>query len=150
MKKNVLVLFCILTLLVSTVPAAALEGEALRSADMLATLNLVNGDNQGNYALESPASRAQATVLLVRLSGAESIAKKAAQSTSFRDLPSWARSEIIYAAQQGWAYGASATSFNPNETITACIFCVFYRKLNVLIFCICNILFCKKFGAKCD
>lgn len=119
MKKRLLVLFCILTLIVSTVPAAALEGESLRSADMLATLNLVNGDNQGNYALESPASRAQATVLLVRLAGAESAAKKAVQSTSFRDLPSWARSEIIYAAQQGWAYGASATSFNPNETITA-------------------------------
>jgi len=119
MKKKILILFCILTLLVGTVPVAALEGDTLRSADMLATLNLVNGDNKGNYALEAPASRAQATVLLVRLSGAESAAKKTAQDTSFRDLPSWARSEIIYAAQQGWAYGASATAFNPNETITA-------------------------------
>lgn len=119
MKKKFLTLFCIFTLIIGMVPAAALEGEALRSADMLATLNLVNGDNKGDYALEAPATRAQATVLLVRLAGAEKAAKQTAQATTFKDLPAWARNEIVYAARQGWAYGASAAAFNPNETISA-------------------------------
>ena len=76
MKKKLIALFCLLSLLLTTVPAAALEGEALRSADLLATLNLVNGKENGDYALDTPATRAQAAVLLVRLAGAESAAKK--------------------------------------------------------------------------
>ena len=119
MKKKLIAIFCLLSLLFTTIPVAALEGEALRSADLLATLNLVNGKDNGDYALDAPATRAQATVLLVRLAGAEAAAKKDSQSTPFRDLPSWARSEIIYAARQGWAYGASASAFNPNEPISA-------------------------------
>ena len=119
MKKKLIAIFCLLSLLFTTIPVAALEGEALRSADLLATLNLVNGKDNGDYALDAPATRAQATVLLVRLAGAEAAAKKDSQSTPFRDLPSWARSEIIYAARQGWAYGASASAYNPNEPITA-------------------------------
>ena len=119
MKKKLIALFCLLSLLLTTVPAAALEGEALRSADLLATLNLVNGKENGDYALDTPATRAQAAVLLVRLAGAESAAKKDSQRTSFRDLPVWARDEIVYAARQGWAYGASASAFNPNEPISA-------------------------------
>lgn len=119
MKKKLIALFCLLSLLLTTVPAAALEGEALRSADLLATLNLVNGKENGDYALDTPATRAQAAVLLVRLAGAESAAKKDGQRTAFRDLPVWARDEIVYAARQGWAYGASASAFNPNEPISA-------------------------------
>ena len=119
MKTKLIALFCLLSLLFTTVPAAALEGEALRSADLLATLNLVNGKGDGDYALDTPATRAQATVLLVRLAGAEAAAKKNAQSTPFRDLPVWARSEIVYAARQGWAYGASASVFHPDEPISA-------------------------------
>ena len=119
MKKKLIALFCLLSLLLTTVPAAALEGEALRSADLLATLNLVDGKENGDYALDTPATRAQAAVLLVRLAGAESAAKKDGQRTAFRDLPVWARDEIVYAARQGWAYGASASAFNPNEPISA-------------------------------
>ena len=119
MKKKLVAIFCLLSLLFTTIPAAALEGETLRSADLLATLNLVNGKENGDYALDTPATRAQAAVLLVRLAGAESAAKKDGQGTSFRDLPSWARNEIVYAARQGWAYGASASAFNPNEPISA-------------------------------
>ena len=119
MKKKLVAIFCLLSLLFTTIPAAALEGEALRSADLLATLNLVNGKENGDYALDTPATRAQATVLLVRLAGAESAAKKDTQSTPFHDLPAWARSEIIYAARQGWAYGSSASAFCPDEPISA-------------------------------
>ena len=62
MKTKLIALFCLLSLLFTTVPAAALEGEALRSADLLATLNLVNGKENGDYALDAPATRAQATL----------------------------------------------------------------------------------------
>ena len=119
MKKHIFALFCVLAVLLSSVPVSALEGEALRSADRLATLNLVKGDTKGDYALETPATRAQAAVLLVRLAGAESTARKNPQATTFQDLPAWASAEIVYAAQQGWAYGASDSAFRPNDPVTA-------------------------------
>lgn len=118
MKKHVFALFCALTLLAGTVPAAALEGEALRSADQLATLNLVEGDGSG-YALESPVSRAQAAVLLVRLSGTQESEIKDLWLSGFRDLPTWCINEVTYASQEGWVKGVSPTAFKPNNTVTA-------------------------------
>ena len=75
MKKRFFTLLCALVLLVSAVPAAsALEGEASRAADTLAALHIV----RGGYALDAPATRAHAAVLLVRLAGAEQEAARAA------------------------------------------------------------------------
>ena len=119
MKKQLLALFCALILLAGVVPsAAALEGETLRSADTLATLNLVNGTGT-DYALESPVTRAQAAVLLVRLAGAETAAAKDSWISGFRDVPAWAHSEITYAAHQGWVTGVTVIDFKPNSTLTA-------------------------------
>ena len=118
MKKHILALFCALTLLVGSVPAMALEGEALRSADTLATLNLVQG-NGADYALDAPVSRAQAAALLVRLSGTQESEIKELWVCGFRDLPAWCVNEVAYAALQGWVKGVSLTEFNPNGTVSA-------------------------------
>ena len=68
MKKRVLAFLCALLLLTGAVPfAAAQEGETLRAADALHTLGLINGTGTSGYALESPATRAQAAVMLCRL-----------------------------------------------------------------------------------
>ena len=91
MKNRLFAYFCALTLLVSLFPAAsALEGEALRAADTLHTLGLVSGTVGGDYALEEPATRAQAVVLLVRLSGAEVDSGSGSWSSGFQDVPAWA------------------------------------------------------------
>ena len=88
MKNRFIALLCALVLLVSAIPAAsALEGEAGRAADMLAALNIVRGD----YALNSPATRAHAAVLLVRLAGAE---QAAARETVTTRSPYYAAPEI--------------------------------------------------------
>ena len=94
MKKKLFAMFCALALLVSAIPCAgALEGEAARAADTLAALNLVKGTGSG-YALDEPATRAQAAVLLVRLAGAEQEAASSGSRSSFRDAPAWCRSYI--------------------------------------------------------
>jgi len=65
MRKQLLALLCALTLLLGTAPAAsALRGEALRTADTLAMLNLTDS---ADYALDAPATREQAAVLLERI-----------------------------------------------------------------------------------
>ena len=120
MKTKFFALLCALALLVSAVPAAsALEGEAERSADILATLGLVQGNAAGEYDLDAPATRAQAAVMLVRLAGAQEDARADIWIAGYLDLPAWAADFINYAAHQGWVSGATQVKYNPNGQIDA-------------------------------
>ena len=120
MKKRILSLFCALVLLAGALPSAsALQGEAAREADTLATLGLIDTAVSGDYGLNEPASRAQAAVLLVALAGARQEAENDNWISGFTDVPAWARAEITYAAHRGWASGAALTEFKPDSTVTA-------------------------------
>ena len=129
MKKHVLALFCALVLLLGAVPsAAALEGDALRHADTLATLGLVQGTGSG-YGLDTSVTRAQAAVLLVRLAGAETDAARDSWISGFRDVPTWASAEITYAAHRGWVNGVTALTFKPDSTVTANAWCAMLLRM---------------------
>lgn len=130
MKKQLFSLFCTLVLLCGIVPsAAALTGDALRSADVLSTVGLVDGDGAAvGYHLDAPATRAQAALLLVRLSGSEQASKNAG-SAGFRDTPAWAADAIHYAAGEGWVSGFSATEFRPNSPVTANAWCAMLLRM---------------------
>ncbi len=129
MKKRLLALLCALVLTLGAVPlAAALEGEAARAADTLATLGLVNGSGSG-YDLDAPATRAQAAVLLVRLAGAEEAAAADPWFAGFRDVPAWARTAVDYAAHQGWVSGVTAVEFQPDRAVSANAWCAFLLRM---------------------
>lgn len=130
MKKRLLAFLCAMVLLTGALPlAAALEGEANRAADTLHTLGLVNGTAGGDYALNTPATRAQAAVLLVRLAGAEKAAAADNWISGFRDVPAWALSAVNYAARQKWVTGVTQLDFRPNEAITANAWCAFLLRM---------------------
>ena len=121
MKKRVLAFLCAL-LLTGAVPfAAAQEGETLRAADALHTLGLINGTGASGYALESPATRAQAAVLLVRLAGAQQDAAADNWFSGYRDVPAWASRAVHYAVHQGWidSPASAGLDFHPDTAITA-------------------------------
>lgn len=116
MKTKFLAVCCALALVLGAVPAAgALEGEARRSADTLATLGLTDDSDD----LTAPATRAQAAVLLVKLAGAEQEAAASRWTAGFLDVPAQAASAVNYAARQGWISGVTATAFQPDRAITA-------------------------------
>lgn len=122
MKKRVLAFLCALLLLTGAVPfAAAQEGETLRAADALHTLGLINGTGASGYALESPATRAQAAVLLVRLAGAQQDAAADNWFSGYRDVPAWASHAVHYAVHQGWidSPASAGLDFHPDTAITA-------------------------------
>ncbi len=122
MKKRVLAFLCALLLLTGAVPfAAAQEGETLRAADALHTLGLINGTGTSGYALESPATRAQAAVLLVRLAGAQQDAAADNWFSGYRDVPAWASRAVHYAVHQGWidSPASAGLDFHPDTAITA-------------------------------
>ena len=88
MKKQILALLCVLTLLLGLAPAAAaLEGESQRAANTLASLQVIDAAPSGK-ALSNQASRAHAAEVLARLYG-----------LTKADLPSGA---YDYAVSKGW------------------------------------------------
>lgn len=120
MKKRILTLFCALVLLAGALPsAAALQGDAARAADALATLGLIETAAAGGDNLNAPATRAQAVVLLVALAGERKEAEADTWISGFTDVPAWAHAEITYAAHRGWVSGAALTEFKPDSTVTA-------------------------------
>ncbi len=127
MKKQLAAILCALLLMVSALPAAsALEGEALRAADTLATLGLL--DDAASDP-ESPATRSQAAVLLVNLAGAEAEAAAQSGSSAFQDVPAAIAGAVNYAAGQGWISGVTATEFRPNEPLTANAWAAFLLRM---------------------
>lgn len=127
MKKQLLTFLCVLILLIGAVPAAALEGEQARAADVLTTLHLLEETPSQN--LEAPATRAQAAVLLVRLAAAQQAAEDDLWISGFRDVPAWAQTAVTYAAHQNWISGVSVLSFCPDRTITADGWCSFLLRM---------------------
>lgn len=129
MKKRLLAFFCALALLVSAVPSAfALSGEQARAADTLYTLGLMKGTT-GGYDLTSPATRAQAITLTVRLAGAESAAKTDNWISGFLDVPAWAETAVNYASHQKWVSGVTSIRFSPDTSITANAYCAFLLRM---------------------
>lgn len=86
MKKRLLALLLALMICVPT--AAALEGDAVRAAETLASYGVVQGTPAG-YDVDSFCTRAQALVMLGRLGG-----YTAGGKDPFSDTPSWAKAEI--------------------------------------------------------
>lgn len=118
--KKLLACFCALILMVNVLPfASASQSEAMKAADMLAMLEVVRGTASGEYALDAPATRAQAAVLLTRLTASEQAAKEDMWFTGFRDAPAWAYDAIMYTAHQGWTTGVSQNAFASGEAVDA-------------------------------
>lgn len=127
MKKHLLTLLCVLALLTGLAPAGqALAGEAQRSADLLATLNLMD---QPDYALDAPATRAQAAALLVNLAGAQKAAEQDLWISGFRDVPAHAAVAVTYAAHQKWVSGATQQEFRPDQAVTANAWCTMLLRM---------------------
>ena len=127
MKKRILAMLCALLLLAGMLPTAfALEGEAERAADTLAALNLLSG----SYDLNEPATGIQATVLLVRLAGAEKTAQASTVGvSSFRSVPEWARPSVAYADRQGWITNATAQAYQQDSAISAETWCAMLLRM---------------------
>ena len=118
MKTRLFAILCALALLLGAMPAAsALEGEALRAADTLSALGIV----RGSYALDAPATRAHAAVLLVRLSGIQP--EPVTIRSPYYGAPAFARDAIACAARQGWITSISAGTFRAEDTVTADAWC---------------------------
>lgn len=119
MKKKLLVLVLAAALLLCAVPAQALTGEGTRAAQTLSALGVV----RGAYSVDDPATRAQAAVILVRLSGAEQAAAADKTRIPFQDVPAYAVQSVRYAYGKGWFTGVTGNDFGSSQPISTRSYC---------------------------
>ena len=110
--------------------ASALDGEALRSANTLAALNLRTAPEPPWTTIKTPLPPGPTQCFCwCVLPEREKAAKAAGGSTVFRDVPTSYAPYVAYAVRQGWVCGVSAVEFAPSRAITANAWCAMLLRM---------------------
>jgi hypothetical protein len=112
------VLFVMAFIIMSSAVFGAGDVKSQAKADVLNRLQLFQGTNKG-YELDKSFTRAQGTVMLLRLLGQEDEAIIAGGQPAFTDIKKshWAAAHISYANNNGLVKGISAAKFAPDQTM---------------------------------
>ena len=104
--------------------ASAFAANYTNCADSLHEMGLFQGTQNG-YDLDRAPTRAEASVMLVRLLGKEAEAKTLTYTAPFTDLKGWEKPYVQYLYSNGLANGTNRTTFNPTGKCTAQMYAVF-------------------------
>ena len=104
--------------------ATAFAANYTNCADSLHEMGLFQGTQNG-YDLDRTPTRAEASVMLVRLLGKEAEAKALTYTAPFTDLKGWEKPYVQYLYSNGLANGTNRTTFNPTGKCTAQMYAVF-------------------------
>ena len=123
MKKRLLSgLLCAVLLLSLTVPALAAEASATEAeaAQVLAALNIMSGDENGNLGLDRQITRAEFTKLAVAASAYADSVGPTASVSPYPDVPknNWAAPFVQVAKEKGLVKGFLDGTFRPMNNIT--------------------------------
>ena len=123
-KLFVIVVFVTAILVSVSFSAVCSTADASGYADKLYTLGLFNGvgenpDGLPDFALNRPATRAEATAILVRLIGKEAEALQGGWTLPFTDVPGWAMPYIGYAYANNITKGVGSDTFGSGRKVSA-------------------------------
>ena len=104
--------------------ASAFAANYTNCADSLHEMGLFQGTQNG-YDLDRTPTRAEASVMLVRLLGKEAEAKTLTYTAPFTDLKGWEKPYVQYLYSNGLANGTNRTTFNPTGKCTAQMYAMF-------------------------
>ena len=123
--KQVLALGMAFSLSLSTMASAAFTDQkdikAAEAVDMLAALGVIQGYEDGSFKPEGTVTRAEAAKMIytIRNGGNSNADSFKSVATSFTDISGhWAEGYIKYCQSMGIIAGKSATTFDPNGTVT--------------------------------
>lgn len=124
MKKLVTVILSLALLLAAALPAAAETGEEYAAARRMYGLGLFLGrgedaKGQPDFDLDSPATREEAVVMLVRLTGHEGGAERMDRDCPFTDVSDWAKPYVAHAAYLGLVNGRGEGLLDARSDISA-------------------------------
>ncbi len=116
-KRVILSVICAVLLLILTVPAFAVDLET--ELDVLGTLEIMNGDENGNLNLDKTVTRAEFSKMVVKASSFKDNVTASSISSGFTDVEPthWATPYIRLAAENKWIYGYGNGSFLPSNSI---------------------------------
>lgn len=104
--------------------ASAFAANYTNCADSLHEMGLFQGTQNG-YDLDRTPTRAEASVMLVRLLGKEAEAKALTYTAPFTDLKGWEKPYVQYLYSNGLANGTNRTIFHPTGKCTAQMYATF-------------------------
>lgn len=90
----------------------------LDKAFVLSDIGLFQGTENG-FELEKPLTRAEGTVMIVRVTGKQNEVLQGSYEHPFTDVPEWANKYIGYLYTEGKVNGVSETEFGPSQPMTA-------------------------------
>lgn len=105
-------------------------GDTEAQAQMLYDLGLFKGTDKG-FALEKSMTRAEASVMLTRLLGAEKTALAGNWKHPFTDVPQWADKYVGWLYQNGLTKGVSATKYGSQRNVTCDQYCIFLTRAHL-------------------
>lgn len=105
-------------------------GDTEAQAQMLYDLGLFKGTDKG-FALEKSMTRAEASVMLTRLLGAEKTALAGSWKHPFTDVPQWADKYVGWLYQNGLTKGVSATLYGSQRNVTCGQYCIFLTRAHL-------------------
>lgn len=124
MKKIITLLLTLTLLLTAALPACAASDEEYAAARRLYGFGLLRGrgfDKNGepDFALDSPATREEAVVMLLRLEGRDNEAEQANYDCPFTDISDWAKPYVACAAKHELVQGRKPGFFDARSDVTA-------------------------------
>lgn len=105
-------------------------GDTEAQAQMLYDLGLFKGTDKG-FELEKSMTRAEASVMLTRLLGAEKTALAGNWKHPFTDVPQWADKYVGWLYQNGLTKGVSATLYGSQRNVTCGQYCIFLTRAHL-------------------
>ncbi len=91
-----------------------------KSVSLLAALDVLRGDENGDYLLDKAVNRAEFTTFVIRVMGLEQTAKNQNYVSPFIDVADehWAKNVICMAADMGLIQGVGNGYFEPDREVT--------------------------------
>lgn len=115
MKKLISAALAITIIISLTAPVSAAHVSGFEAAEVLETLGLFRGTDDG-FELEREPTRGEALVMLIRLLGAEDKALEGSFTHPYADVQGWLDPYAGYAHEAGLIQGVSGTSFAGSDT----------------------------------
>jgi len=118
--KRILSLVLVLVLILGSFPVFSDEHE-VTYGEMLAEMELVLGDGEGNLMEDQALTRAQMMVVLARMNGVEDEAAAFVLPSTFTDVDAdgYYGPYIAYGQMEGWTIGNGDGTFTPDAPLTA-------------------------------
>lgn len=121
--KRIVTYILVLTVCVSlfVMPAEATEEQHNQKAvSLLAGLNILRGDENGEYLLDKSVNRAEFATFVLRMLNLEDMATQNMNTFFFSDVPEdhWAKDVISVGTEMGFIQGVGDNRFEPDRGVT--------------------------------